>query len=168
MQGLAIDTERRDAYHHGNLREALMELLKSRLKTVCLTKVSLRELCRDAGVSQSAFYKHFQSRDELFAALASSTLESVSRRVSERISGETRSVQRVHLLRTCVIDMATQHPSLFALCFLYRPDTGSGELAVARARLRELFDYCDPSRTGWWVVLGEATEIFNGSLRNSN
>lgn len=40
-------------------------------------KVSLREICRRAGVTTGALYKRYQNKEELFDALVAPTLETV-------------------------------------------------------------------------------------------
>ena len=157
----------RPDYHHGHLRETLTALLERKIQTTCFSNVSLRALCREAGVSQTAFYKHFRSRDELFATLASATLESLRRCIDEETPTPGSSVQNAAVARERVIALAAEKPSLFALCFLYRMDASHGELDVARARIRTCFDHRDQASTNWWTVLGEATELFMTSFQNS-
>ena len=52
-------------------------ILKSAMKTfseVGFRNASIRNICRDAGVTNGAFYAHFDSKDALFAALVSEKL----------------------------------------------------------------------------------------------
>jgi len=54
------------------------EILKSALKTfkeVGFRNASIRNICKDAGVTNGAFYAHFESKDALFAALVSEKLD---------------------------------------------------------------------------------------------
>ena len=53
-------------------------ILKSAMKTfgeVGFRNASIRKICKDAGVTNGAFYSHFDSKDDLFAALVSDKLE---------------------------------------------------------------------------------------------
>lgn len=52
-------------------------ILVSALKTfkeIGFRNASIRNICRDAGVTNGAFYAHFESKDDLFAALVSEKL----------------------------------------------------------------------------------------------
>ncbi len=53
-------------------------ILKSALKSfseVGFRGASIRNICKDAGVTNGAFYSHFNSKDELFSALVSEKLQ---------------------------------------------------------------------------------------------
>lgn len=58
------------AYHHGDLKAALVEAGVEILRGNGPEALTLREVARRAGVSQSAPYRHFKDRRELVAAVA--------------------------------------------------------------------------------------------------
>jgi AcrR family transcriptional regulator len=57
-------------YHHGNLREALLERAQEIVRERGVAALSLRELARDVGVSHAAPRRHFADRRALLDALA--------------------------------------------------------------------------------------------------
>src|SRR5258708_37999738 len=57
-------------YHHGNLREALLQSAIRLIGEVCPTAFTLRGVARQAGVSHNAPYRHFQDKGALLAAVA--------------------------------------------------------------------------------------------------
>lgn len=57
-------------YHHGNLREALLDAGLELLREHGAESLGLRELARQAGVSRTAPYRHFESKEALIAAIA--------------------------------------------------------------------------------------------------
>ncbi len=59
-----------DAYHHGDLRSALLVAARDALKTAPAETVTLKSLALRLGVSQPAPYRHFASREALLAAVA--------------------------------------------------------------------------------------------------
>jgi AcrR family transcriptional regulator len=61
---------RRDSYHHGNLREALVEAALRLIAERGLAGFAFAELARAAGVSPAAPYRHFRDRNALLAELA--------------------------------------------------------------------------------------------------
>lgn len=58
------------SYHHGDLRQALLDAACAQLKIETADSLSLRALARQIGVSQTAPYRHFDSRNALFAGIA--------------------------------------------------------------------------------------------------
>jgi len=58
------------AYHHGDLKAALVEAGVEILRGNGPEALTLREVARRAGVSQAAPYRHFKDRRELVAAVA--------------------------------------------------------------------------------------------------
>ncbi len=58
------------AYHHGNLREELLERAVVTLRERGVQELSLRELAREVGVSHAAPRRHFADRQALLDALA--------------------------------------------------------------------------------------------------
>ncbi|OBK14894.1 TetR/AcrR family transcriptional regulator [Mycobacterium asiaticum] len=60
----------RPSYHHGALRDAILNEAARLVAERGADRVSLRELARDAGVSHAAPAHHFTDRRGLFTALA--------------------------------------------------------------------------------------------------
>ena len=65
----------RQAYHHGDLRSALLDAGLRLLRERSVDDLGLRELARDVGVSPAAIYRHFPDKNALMAALAVEGLE---------------------------------------------------------------------------------------------
>src|SRR5438477_11005488 len=61
-------------YHHGDLRETLLDAAQAWLDERGLESLALRELAKAAGVSHAAPYHHFASLDELLAAVPARAL----------------------------------------------------------------------------------------------
>ena len=57
------------SYHHGDLRAALIRLGREGLERSGREGLSLRALAQQAGVSKTAPYRHFPTRNDLIAAL---------------------------------------------------------------------------------------------------
>jgi AcrR family transcriptional regulator len=50
------------SYHHGSLRDALLDAALVRLQADGVAKLSLRALAADVGVSPTAVYRHFEDK----------------------------------------------------------------------------------------------------------
>lgn len=57
-------------YHHGNLKEALIEAALDLIAKKGPAGFTFAEAARNAGVSPAAPYRHFRDRDELMASVA--------------------------------------------------------------------------------------------------
>lgn len=64
------DGDGRRGYHHGNLREALIEGALQLIAEKGPMGFTIAEAARSAGVSPAAPYRHFRDRDELMADVA--------------------------------------------------------------------------------------------------
>ncbi len=60
----------RRGYHHGNLREALIQSALSLIGEKGPAGFTIAEAARSAGVSPAAPYRHFRDREELMADVA--------------------------------------------------------------------------------------------------
>ena len=61
----------RNNYHVGNLSAQLLSTARTMLEEVGSTKLSLRALCTQLGVTPTAAYHHFTNRAQLLSQLAS-------------------------------------------------------------------------------------------------
>jgi len=57
-------------YHHGNLRQALVEAALSLIEAKGPTGFTLSEASKTAGVTPAAVYRHFEGREDLIAEAA--------------------------------------------------------------------------------------------------
>ena len=57
-------------YHHGDLRNALLDAARAILEEESLANLSLRAVARRAGVSHAAPYRHFPNHEALLVELA--------------------------------------------------------------------------------------------------
>jgi len=61
---------KRKTYHHGDLRQALIEAALTLISEKNVESVSLRDVARRVGVSHAAPYRHFADKDALLVAVA--------------------------------------------------------------------------------------------------
>lgn len=111
-------------YHHGDLETALVESALRVVEADGVAAVTLRDLARTIGVSPSATYRHFPSRDHLVAAMAVEArrqlaLAMVAARDAVAATGPKagRSVRRLEAIGGAYVRFAVQRPRLFELAF---------------------------------------------------
>jgi AcrR family transcriptional regulator len=69
-------------YHHGNLKEALINAGDEELKVTGIEQLSLRTIAQRAGVSHNAPYRHFQSKADLIDHLIDKSLKEWAEQIS--------------------------------------------------------------------------------------
>lgn len=62
-------------YHHGNLRDSLIEAGIELMNQEGMNQLSLRKVASLCGVSQAAPYSHFQNKDDLMEAMRSHVID---------------------------------------------------------------------------------------------
>ncbi|WP_328650996.1 TetR/AcrR family transcriptional regulator [Micromonospora sp. NBC_00330] len=115
------------AYHHGDLRRALLAAALEAVGEVGPAALSLRDLARRAGVSHAAPAHHFGDKAGLLTALAAQGFDLLAQTLTEADD----------LLEAGVayVDFAVTHRAYFEVMFrpeLYRAD--DAELMAARGR----------------------------------
>ncbi|WBB58310.1 TetR/AcrR family transcriptional regulator [Streptomyces sp. WMMC500] len=75
-------------YHHGDLRGALLDAAEELVRERGVAGWSLREASARVGVSPSAAYHHFSSRDALVRALSVRVLAGLGERMAEATAAE--------------------------------------------------------------------------------
>lgn len=127
----------RAAYHHGHLREALVEAAIALAAESGPSGVMLRAVTRQVGVSPNAAYRHFADRDALLAEVAHRAMrglvETMARRqesVPTHGDPRQRAVERLEAIGRGYVDFALAQPGLFRVCFAAPPElTLAGEPA---------------------------------------
>ena len=106
------------AYHHGDLRNALILKALEVLDDKGVAGLSLREIARDIGVGHNAPYRHFKNKTELLEALASVGFRKLKAR-NVRLELEFANDAETQLFESGMhlLIMATEQPRLFNLMF---------------------------------------------------
>lgn len=108
----------REAYHHGDLRAALLETARELVREQGVAGFSLREAARRIGVDPAACYRHFRGREEVIEALASegfAALAAESAREGARASADPRA--GLLALARAYLGFALAHRAEFRVMF---------------------------------------------------
>lgn len=134
------------AYHHGDLRSAILRAAGKLLEKQGIAGISLREAARRAGVSHNAPYRHFPDRETLLAALAAEGFE--------RLGGALQAAGRVggKEMGEAYVRFALAHPNRFRLMF-------GGQIRYARhPELLEAASRAHDALSGFFASLGGERE----------
>ena len=120
------DRRTRRGYHHGNLKEALIQAARQLMAESGPEGVTLSEAARMAGVSPAAPYRHFKDRATLMTALAvqgftlfADTLETAW---NNGAGGPLAALIRIGV---AYIDFARRQPAFYTAMFEAGIDHGS-------------------------------------------
>jgi AcrR family transcriptional regulator len=104
------------AYHHADLRPALLAAARRMLERDDPAALSLREVARRAGVSHNAPYRHFADRAALLAALAAEGFDALTARMRDA-AGAAMPARRLAASGAAYVRFALDEPNLFGLMF---------------------------------------------------
>ena len=135
---------KRESYHHGDLRRALIDAAERLVSREGAGGASVRAIAREAGVSASAPYHHFEDRESLLAAVAARGFRSLGSDMAEAYAACTAEGPLEHLRAAGIayVRFATDNPEMFRLMF--------GGMLSDRPRYPELREAAD----GTWAVFG--------------
>ena len=179
---------RSTAYHHGNLRAALVETGLTMARESGPDGIALREVARRVGVSHNAAYRHFADRQELLTEIASHAMDRLTTEMHRRIDAVpaqddvSRARRRLSEVGRAYVEFALAEPGLFRVAFSSAlggaeegapgPREDAGPYGVLNEVLDELVDvgYLDPSRrlgsdvACWAAVHGFAQLSLDGPV----
>ncbi len=111
-------------YHHGDLRNALLEQAVKLVEGGGAGSFSLRQAARLVGVSANAAYRHFADKSDLLAAVAEAGVNlqreyilGALAEVPARSSGAAGAVERLKAAGRGYVEFAVDHPELLRVVF---------------------------------------------------
>jgi AcrR family transcriptional regulator len=172
------------AYHHGDLRQALLDSAAALAEEVGLGGLTLRAVARGAGVSHNAPYHHFADKAAIIEALAVDGWVQLNRALSA-VPGQ--GAARLQAMGVCYVIFAVSGRARFQL--MRRPElraqhakrsavSDAAEAAfmelvacVIDAQAKGQLRAGDPRSmavTAWVAVHGLATVLLDGLVENSS
>ncbi|HJZ48664.1 MAG TPA: TetR/AcrR family transcriptional regulator [Roseiflexaceae bacterium] len=105
-------TQAAKRYHHGDLRNALIQAGKALLAQEGIAGLDLRKVARAAGVSHAAPYRHFADKQALLAAIAEDGFYQLASRIDAAIEQAPSSASdQLEQLAHAYIRFALDHPA---------------------------------------------------------
>jgi AcrR family transcriptional regulator len=99
-------------YHHGDLRNALIQAGQAILAAEGVAGLDLRKVARAAGVSHAAPYRHFADKQALLAAIAAQGFEQLAERMASALAAAPDdSRAQLTQLAHAYVGFAFEHPA---------------------------------------------------------
>jgi len=143
----------RRAYHHGDLREALVEAALSLIADKGPAGFTFAEAARETGVSAAAPYRHFRDRDALLADVARRGFELLETDMDKAWNGGSpNEIAAFKAIGAAYLNFARKEPAYYTAMFEagLPPDT-SAEL--------------DRASDAAFNVLRNAAEVLTADMR---
>jgi AcrR family transcriptional regulator len=131
------DESPRRGYHHGNLREALVQAALDMIAQRGLAGLAIAEIARALGVSPAAPYRHFRDRNALIAEVARRGFERLAADLEAAwSSGRPDAVTAIERCGRAHLTFAQRDPAAYAAMF----DPGTEANAAGDAALQQASD----------------------------
>lgn len=102
------------AYHHGNLKAALIAAGLKEIAQHGIEGFSLRGVARRAGVSAPAVYRHFADKEDLVAAMAMEAWERLMAMIADAVAkAPPEPLEQFRANGVSIVRFAVAHPEHF-------------------------------------------------------
>jgi AcrR family transcriptional regulator len=106
---------KKTSYHHGNLREELVSEGMAILEGEGPGALTMREVARRLGVTQTAPLHHFESKAALLAAIAAQGFRMLFDHRMAALKGKRDPGERLMVVLMAYVEFALAHPALYHL-----------------------------------------------------
>ena len=107
-------TAEKIAYHHGDLRAALIEAALATIDDTGPRGLTIREVARRAGVSHAAPYRHFTDKNELILAVVERGFELLDRAMEQaRKAAGADPLEQFAASGEAYLDFAMEYPAYY-------------------------------------------------------
>ncbi len=181
------DAVTRRSYHHGRLKEALIEAARNLIEQKGPQGFSLTEAARMVGVTPAAPYRHFSDREALMGEVARRGFDLFNERLRNAWGdGQPDAADAFSRMGRAYLDFAREEPGYYRSMFTRAvggegespPDAraqptpssqsfdllGQAARAVLQDRGRADVDACRLALTVWALAHGVATLMLGGYL----
>ena len=116
-RGTRKKTADKPHYHHGDLRQALVDASLTLIAEEGFGALTLREVARRAGVTHAAPYRHFADKEELLVAVAEEGFRAMTARMKERMARHASPQEQLVACGVAYVLFAVEHPAHFRVMF---------------------------------------------------
>jgi AcrR family transcriptional regulator len=115
-----VTKKKRGAYHHGDLRRALLDAAAGVIHKEGVDALTLRGVGQKLGVSRTALYRHFEDKTDLLAAVSSEGFQTLYSEVAAARSASRNGP--LEDMAVAYVRFALTNPSHFRVMFGRAPD----------------------------------------------
>lgn len=167
------------SYHHGELRQALIDAARALINERQGNDFSLSDACRRAGVSTAAPYRHFADKGQIInEVVAQGFIDMANRARAEAEVFPPGAPDRIVAVGRVYLAFAIGEPALFRMMFSQHANPAGDDIATTTGKacfayvLDEVISYCTLHRVEgdarmiavqlWTLVHGAASLTIDG------
>jgi AcrR family transcriptional regulator len=110
--------QKKGAYHHGDLRSALLEVATTMIAEEGVENLTMRGLSQRIGVSRTALYRHFDDKSALLAAIAEEGFKQMTQGIRPGNADSEREILFIfEKMWIGYVHFAVKNPTLYSLMF---------------------------------------------------
>ena len=128
-----------NAYHHGDLRDALVQVALGEVEIGGPEAISISALAKKLGVSQPAPYKHFADREALLVAVAAEAFRQFSAMLREQIRKPSKR-SKLSRVAQATLDFGLRRNGIYRLMFASRVMASAPKGSELHAAAMETFE----------------------------
>jgi AcrR family transcriptional regulator len=128
-----------DAYHHGDLRDALVQAALQQAELGGPEAINISALAKQLGVSQPAPYRHFADREALLAAVTAEAFRQFNTVLSEAIGAPSKRSKLSRFVQAALAFGLRRH-GIYRLMFASRVMACAPENSERHRAAHETFD----------------------------
>lgn len=106
-----------DSYHHGNLRQALIDAGLKLINQNGEESLSLRKVAAECNVSHAAPYAHFKDKEELIDAIKNNVTDRFMKELESSIAGKTTADEAIIAMGRTYVTFFHKHPDYYIFLF---------------------------------------------------
>ena len=141
-------------YHHGNLKEELISCASAMCERDGYTKLSIRSLAKESNVSQTAPYRHFKTKQDLYAAVATDGFNKLSKAIHVDADKKVTKKQLVEMASK-YIEFGLKNANTYDLMF----GTAVGNFAAYPDLLESANSSYDNFRSSFSKLANDGDEV---------
>ena len=106
-----------DNYHHGNLRQALIDAGLKIINESGEDNLSLRKVAAACNVSHAAPYAHFKDKEDLIEAIKNSVTERFMEELETAVNGKANADEAIIAMGKTYVTFFSNNPDYFVFLF---------------------------------------------------
>lgn len=131
---------KKTAYHHGDLRRALLSAAIALVEERGADALTLREVAGQVGVTHPAAYRHFEDKTALLAAVAEEGYLELTEALTRGLEGVREgSPERLRALAVAYVDFACRRPAQYSVMWGARFNT-DGRFPSLEAAIGKVYE----------------------------
>jgi AcrR family transcriptional regulator len=106
-----------ERYHHGDLKNSLLEAARELANEIGVDNFTLREVARRANVSPAAPYHHFADKQDLIRSLAIEAFGKLTQALENAKQNTHNPLEQLHAIGIAYVNFAYTHQAEFRFMF---------------------------------------------------